>query len=91
MTDVIQLMKREERGAKNEFLENIRAVETCLSDIKAVLKKKTLNFKVNNEIRDIINETRMSVDALKKSLSTIKDTKCLGCCGTEYYFIYVVE
>lgn len=33
----------------------------------------------------------MSVDALKKSLSTIKETKCLGCCGTEYHFIYVVE
>ena len=46
MDETLRLMKREEKGAVNEFIENIRSVEACLSDVRAVIKKKSLNFKV---------------------------------------------
>jgi hypothetical protein len=84
MNETLVEMRKEERGAKNEFLENIRAVDDCLKDIRVILKKKSLNFKVNAEIKHIIEDTRISLDGIRADLKTIKETKTLGCCGTEY-------
>lgn len=47
-------MKREEKGAKNEFIQSIRVVEACLADVRAVIRKKPLNFKVSIEIKNIV-------------------------------------
>jgi len=48
-----------------------------------------LNFKVNQEIKQIIDDTKISLDALRADLRTIKESKFL-CCGTEYEFTYLV-
>ncbi len=32
-------------------------IEECLKDIRSILKKKSLNFKVNNQIRQIVEDT----------------------------------
>lgn len=90
MTEILGEMRKEERGAKNEYLENIRIVEDCLKDIRIVIRKKPLSFKVNPEIKHIIDDTKVSLDGIKADLRNIKETKFL-CCGTEYFFTYLVE
>ena len=89
MVETVGEMKKEEKGAKTQFIENIRAVEDCQKDIRSILKKRPLNFKVNQEIKQIIDDTKISLDAMRADLRTYKDTKFL-CCGTEYLFIYLV-
>ena len=58
-------------------------VELCLADIRAVLRKKPLSFKVNAEIKEVVENTKISLEGLRKHLRTVKETKCIGCCGTE--------
>jgi hypothetical protein len=57
-------------------------IEDCLRDIGSILKKKSLNFKINPQIRQIIEDTDSSLAAIRKDLVTVKETKFL-CCGTE--------
>jgi hypothetical protein len=80
--DLIGDMRKQEKGSTNEYRENIAAIEDCLRDIRTILKKKPLNFKVNQQIKEIITDTEASLVAIRKDLATIKDTKFL-CCGTE--------
>lgn len=58
-------------------------IDDCLKDLRSILKKKPLNFKINPQIRQIIEDTDASLIAIRKDLVTVKDTKFL-CCGTEY-------
>lgn len=50
-------MKKNEKGASNEYREHLMTVEECLKDIRIILKKRPLNFKVNLQIRQIIDDT----------------------------------
>lgn len=65
-------------------------IEECLKDIRSILKKKSLNFKVNNQIRQIVEDTETSIVAIRKEFAYIKETKFL-CCGTEYFIANLVE
>jgi hypothetical protein len=58
------------------------AIEECLKDVRAILRKKPLNFKVNPQIRQLIEDTDSSLVAIRKDLVAVKDTKFL-CCGTD--------
>ena len=75
-------MKKNEKGSPNEFREHLMTIDDCLKDIRIILKKKSLNFKVNPQIKQIIDDTDSSLIAVRKDLATIKDTKFL-CCGTD--------
>lgn len=57
-------------------------IEECLKDIRLILKKKSLNFKVNSQIRQIVEDTETSLVAVRKEFAYIKETKFL-CCGTD--------
>ena len=76
-------MKKNEKGASNEYREHLMAIDDCLKDVRIILKKKPLNFKINPQIKQIIEDTESSLIAVRKDLANIKDTKFL-CCGTEY-------
>lgn len=65
-------MKKYESGAKNEVHENIRIVEDCLRDIRNLLRKKSLNFKVNKECNLLIEDTQTALDEMRKHCKTIK-------------------
>lgn len=82
-------MKKSEKGTSNEYREHMAAVQDCTDDIRSILKKKSLNFKVNLPIKQIIEDTESSLIMVRKDLVGVKDTKTL-CCGTEYLLSYVV-
>jgi hypothetical protein len=89
LAELLGEMKKVEKGASNEFREHQVAVDDCLKDIRIILRKKPLNFKINPQIRQIVEDTESSLVAVRKEFVTIKETKFL-CCGTEYFFIYLV-
>jgi len=57
-------------------------IQDCLNDVRSILKKQPINFKVNKQFTQIIEDTETSLSALGKSLLNIGDTKFM-CCGTE--------
>lgn len=75
-------MKKNEKGAGPDFREHQMAIEDCLKDVRTILRKKPLNFKVNPQIRQLIEDTDSSLVAIRKDLVTVKDTKFM-CCGTD--------
>jgi hypothetical protein len=50
----------------------MRIVEDCLKDIRIILRKKPLNFKINPEIKHIIDDTKVSLDGIRADLRNIK-------------------
>lgn len=82
MANLVGEIKKNEKGSPSELREHQITFEDCLKDIRIILKKKSLNFKVNPQIKQILDDTDSSLAAVRKDLATIKDTKFL-CCGTD--------
>lgn len=60
MSDLVEEMKKASKTAtnnQNQLRDNTGCVQDCLKDIRIILKKKPLSFKVNSQIREIINNT----------------------------------
>ena len=77
-------MKKSEKGTSNEYREHMAAVQDCTDDIRSILKKKSLNFKVNLPIKQIIEDTESSLIMVRKDLVGVKDTKTL-CSGAKKF------
>lgn len=75
-------MKKNEKGTTGEYREHMNAIDDCLKDVRTILRKKPLNFKVNPQMRQLIEDTESSLQAVRKDLTGVKDTKFL-CCGTD--------
>lgn len=82
LADLAAEMRKNEKGSAPDYREHQMAIEDCLRDISTILKKKTLNFKINPQIKQIVDDTDSSLVAIRKDLVTVKETKFL-CCGTE--------
>jgi hypothetical protein len=76
-------MKKNEKGTFSDYREHQMVIEECLKDIRSILKKKPLNFKINTQIKQIVEDTDSSLVSIRKELVYAKETKTL-CCGTEY-------
>ena len=77
-------MRSKGKGAGNDFREHQLTVQDCLNDIHALNRKRPLNFKVNKELVQLIEDTEACINALGRSLAGIGETKVM-CCGTEYF------
>ena len=75
-------MKKNEKGTPADYREHQTVIEDCLKDVRTILRKKPLNFKVNPQIKQLIEDTDSSLQAIRKDLLSVKDTKFL-CCGTD--------
>lgn len=65
-----------------DLRESPRLAKECLNDIQNITKKKSLMFKVDENLRKLAESTDEHVTLIRKDLAHAGDSKFL-CCGTE--------
>ncbi len=57
-------------------------VKRCHNSIKAILKKKSFNFKFTKQFNDLYDETVVAIAAIRKKIPDAQKTSFL-CCGVD--------
>lgn len=57
-------------------------IKNCHGIIKAILKRKSFNFKVDKRFNELYDETLTSIKLVKEKISIAEKTTFL-CCGTD--------
>ena len=67
------------KGKNSNYVGHVR---NCHNSIKNILKKRPLNFRVNKQIIELVNDTNEAIVMVRTKLPLIGETTFM-CCGVD--------